>query len=53
MGKFVFCEYYNVFVFRLVVFFVEKEDIDVLFLKYLYREKIIDYWSEVKNLLIV
>lgn len=37
------------FFFRSVVFLVEKEDIDVLFSKYLYREKIIDHWSVAKN----
>lgn len=37
------------FFFRSVVFLVEKEDIDVSFLKYLYREKIIDHWSVAKN----
>lgn len=49
MGKFASCEYHNVFFFRSVVFLVEKEDIDVLFSKYLYREKIIDHWSVAKN----
>lgn len=48
MGKFASCEYHNVF-FRSVVFLVEKEDIDVSFSKYLYREKIIDHWSVAKN----